>query len=133
MYGPGWKGLIKDITEDVKKYFPKGIVYTELIDNAKDPNGRIYAIPKVTKVFAAYGVLCTQEVLEKYGREEINGYADFINLIESNLDREKPLTSQIKWPFLNIYLQDRKGTGKRSNIYNRPQQRTVSYLKIRKF
>jgi len=103
------KGLIKDITEDVKKYFPKGIVYTELIDKAKDPNGRIYAIPKVTKVFAAYGALCTQEVLEKYGREEINSCADFTNLIESNLDREDKLYVKLNF---NQFL---KSVGKRQH------------------
>jgi hypothetical protein len=123
------KGLIKDITEDVKKYFPKGIVYTELIDNAKDPNGRIYAIPKVTKVFAAYGVLCTQEVLEKYGREEINGYADFINLIESNLDREDRLYVKLNFgQFLNIYLQDTKRVPVSGSIIYDRNNGTVSYL-----
>ena len=123
------KGLIKDITEDVKKYFPKGIVYTELIDKAKDPNGRIYAIPKVTKVFAAYGALCTQEVLEKYGREEINSCADFTNLIESNLDREDKLYVKLNFnQFLNIYLQDTKRVLVNGSIIYDRNNGTVSYL-----
>ncbi|HBN86410.1 MAG TPA: hypothetical protein DDZ89_21515 [Clostridiales bacterium] len=79
------KGFIKDITEDVGKFFSKGVIYTDLIKNAKSPEGRIYAIPKITKVMIAYGALCRNEVLQNYDKKEINGYTDFIRLIDENI------------------------------------------------
>lgn len=123
------KGFIKDITEDVMKFFPKGIVYTDMIDKAKDPDDRIYAIPKVQKVLNAYGALCTKDVLDKYGRKEINTYTDFIDLIDSNLNGETKLNVNLQLhQLLSIYLQEASMIMVSGSIVYDRYAKTVDYL-----
>ncbi len=101
------KELIKDITDDVQKYFPKGIIYNEMISGAKSPDGKVFAIPKVNKVMLAYGALCTNKVLDNYGKNTISGYNDFIKLIDSNLKEGLHLSINLQLiQLLNMYLHE---------------------------
>lgn len=123
------KELIKDITVDVQKYFPKGIVYTEMIQNAKSFDGKIYAIPKVYKVFRAYGALCTKEIVENYGSNKINTYTDFIDLIDVNIDAGVNLrVSLTLYQLLDIYLQDVSMTRLIADTVYDSNTETINYL-----
>ena len=101
------KGLIKDITEEISTYFPKGLEYIERLPNAKSYDDRIYAVPKLFKSFRVYGALCTPEVIKNYGSNKIHTYEDFIRLIDTNLEAGVDLNINLAFcQLLDIYLQD---------------------------
>lgn len=101
------KGLIKDITEEIATYFPKGLEYIERLPNAKSFDDRIYAVPKLYKVFRVYGAICTPEVIKNNGNNKVHTYEDFIRLIDANLEAGVNLNVNFAfYQLLDIYLQD---------------------------
>lgn len=100
-----------------------------MIENAKSPDGKIYAIPKVYKSPCAYGALCTKEVLDNYGSNKINTYADFIDLIDSNINTGHRLNVNLSlYQLLDIYLQDASMIRLIGNTIFDRNTKTVSYL-----